>query len=463
MIKNKSELIKNAPNDKDKKCREMLLDIVEKAIHSVDPNNAIYKYVRLEPEENALHVEEHNFNLNKLGRIFVVGGGKASGVMAEALETILGDKITSGEINVLRGTKSDFNTRVIHLNEADHPVPSIDGVNGVKNMLDLLRDAKSGDLVIALISGGGSALMPAPAGEISLEEKQEITKNLLKSGATIHEINTVRKHISAWKGGQLAKHACKNGATLISLILSDVVGDPLDSIASGPTAPDYTTFGDAVDILRRYNLWQDTSKNVKDRLNDGIAQKIPETPKEDDPIFKRTFNVIIGSNFIACNAAKRRAEELGLKSLILTSSLEGEARHIGTAFAAIAKAIHVHGHPLSKPCAIIAGGETTVTVTGTGKGGRNQEVSLGAAINLGEKLEGIAFASIGTDGIDGPTDAAGAIIDPSTILRAKESELDPLKSLKNNDAYHFFQELNELIFTGPTGTNVMDLLIIVCE
>ena len=456
MIKNKADLIKNARTEKDKRCREMLLDIAEKAIYSVDPKNAIQKYVRLETD--TLHIDKLKFDLKKLKRVFVVGGGKASGAMAEALETILGDKITAGEINILRETKTHFHTHHINLNAADHPVPSIDGVLGVKKMLNLVNQAEKGDLVIALISGGGSALMPFPAGEISLEEKQEITKGLLKSGATIHEINAVRKHISAFKGGQLAKHACKNGATLISLILSDVVGDPLDSIASGPTAPDETYYKDAVEILRRYKLWDNLPETIKKRLNEGIAQKIPETPKEMPP---SCHNIIIGSNFIACTAAKHRAEKLGINSIILTSSLEGEARHIGTAFAAIAKEIHAHGHPLPKPCAIIAGGETTVTVTGTGKGGRSQEVSLGAAIKI-DKLEGTAFASIGTDGIDGPTDAAGALIDSSTLSRARELGLNPLKSLEHNDAYHFFQEISDLVFTGPTGTNVMDLLILVC-
>ncbi len=459
MIKNKAELIKNARNEKDKRCREILLDIVEKAISSVDPKNAIQKCVQFEREVNILHIENHNFDLKKLQRIFVVGGGKASGTMAEALEAILGDKITSGEVNILRGTKSSFKTKYINLNEADHPVPSIDGINGVKKMLDLVSQAKEDDLIIALISGGGSALMPAPAEEISLEEKQQITKSLLKSGSTIHEINTVRKHISNFKGGQLAKHACKHGASLISLILSDVVRDPLDSIASGPTAPDETHYQDAIEILQRYKLWDETPETIKRRLNDGLAHKTPETTKEMPP---SCHNVIIGSNFSACTAAKLRAEELGLNSIILTSSLEGEARQIGIAFAAIAKEIHTHGHPLPKPCAIIAGGETTVTVTGTGKGGRNQEVSLGAAMKLGENVEGVAFGSIGTDGIDGPTDAAGPLIDPSTVLRAKEMGLNPQQRLENNDAYHFFQELNDLVLTGPTGTNVMDLIIIVC-
>ncbi len=456
MIKNKADLIRNARTEKDKRCREILVDIAEKAIHSVDPKNAIQKYVRL--ESDALHVDELKLELRKLKRVFVVGGGKASGSMAQALETILGDTITAGEINILRETKTHFHTQYINLNAADHPVPSIDGVLGVKKMLNLVDQAEEGDLVIALISGGGSALMPAPAGDISLEEKQEITKSLLKSGASIHEINTVRKHISAFKGGQLAKHACKNGATLISLILSDVVDDPLDSIASGPTAPDETYYKDAVEILHRYKLWDETPEAIKRRLNDGLTQKISETPKEMPP---SCHNVIIGSNFIACTAAKFRAEELGLNSIILTSSLEGEARHIGTAFAAIAKEIHKHDNPLPKPCAVIAGGETTVTVTGIGKGGRSQEVSLGAAIKI-EKLEGTAFASIGTDGIDGPTDAAGALIDSSTLSRASELGLNPLKSLENNDAYHFFQDLNDLIFTGPTGTNVMDSLILIC-
>ncbi len=458
-IKNRKELFENVTLKEDKRGREITLDLIESAVTAVDPKNAIKEHVKFKDE--TLLVDEMKFDTKSIDRVFVVGGGKASGTMAEALEEILRDKISGGEVNILKRTRAEHKVSYINLNEADHPVPSTDGQKGVKKILDLVSQTSPNTLVICLISGGGSALMPYPAGEISLDEKQEITKELLKSGATINEINAIRKHISSFKGGQLAKHAVESGATLISLILSDVVGDPLDVIASGPTAPDSTTFRDAINVLQHYGIWERTAKSIQIQLKNGSDGKIPETPKADDPIFERVHNIIIGSNFTACKAAQKKAEEMGLNSLILTSSLEGEARHIGTISAAIAKEIHSHGYPIPKPCVVIAGGETTVTVTGKGKGGRNQEVVLGASLKIPE-LTGTVISSIGTDGIDGPTDAAGAIVDSTTLSRAKELGLEPLKYLDNNDSYHFFQNLGDLVITGPTGTNVMDILIITC-
>ena len=301
--------------------------------------------------------------------------------------------------------------------------------------------------------------MPLPATGITLQDKKELTDALLKCGARIDEINAVRKHISELKGGQLAKAAYP--ATLVSLILSDVVGDPLDTIASGPTAPDTTTFNDAISILKKYNLWKNsTPKTIRRRLETGLRGEISETPKPGDKVFDQTLNVIVGNNRTAALAACRKAKGLGFNSLLLSSMVEGEARHVGTAYAGIMKEIVDSNNPIPKPAVMIAGGETTVTVTGQGKGGRNQELVLSASLKI-EGLKGVAIASIGTDGIDGPTDAAGAIADGQTFVRAHEKKLDPKQFLMNNDSYGFFSKLSDLIFTGPTDTDVNDLTVMV--
>jgi glycerate 2-kinase len=312
--------------------------------------------------------------------------------------------------------------------------------------------------VICLISGGGSSMMPLPRDGISVSDKRQITDLLLKSGATITEINTVRKHISEFKGGWLAKKAYP--ATVLNLIMSDVIGDPLDFIASGPTVPDSTTFSDAILVLRKYSLWNKAPASIAKVLSDGERGIIPETPKANDESFKKVHNVVIGNNRLASQAARTALKSAGLNALLLTSMLEGEARHVGTVLSSIAHELTISNNPVQKPAAILAGGETTVTVTGTGKGGRNQELALGAAVKL-DGLDGVVVVSLTTDGVDGPTDAAGAIVDGKTLSRAKKMSLSPQKFLADNDSYSFFSKLGDLIFTGPTGTNVNDISVII--
>jgi glycerate-2-kinase len=325
-------------------------------------------------------------------------------------------------------------------------------------MLELVEQAEKDDLVVCLISGGGSSLMPLPRGEITIEDKKHITNALLKCGATINEINTVRKHISDFKGGWLAKKAYP--ATILNLILSDVVGDPLDFIASGPTVPDSTTFCDAIGILKKYALWSGTPEAIRKVLSDGEKGKIPETPKAGDEAFKRVFNVVIGNSRLACLAACDVLKAEGLSTVLLTATMEGEARHVGILLASVGREVTVSGNPVSKPAGIVAGGETTVTVVGKGLGSRNQEIALAAGLKI-RGLDGVVVASLSTDGVDGPTDAAGAIADGKTVTRALEAEMKPEDFLVNNDSYHFFEKLGDLLFTGPTGTNVNDVSVIV--
>jgi glycerate-2-kinase len=300
--------------------------------------------------------------------------------------------------------------------------------------------------------------MPLPRGGISIADKREITNALLKCGATINEINTVRKHISDFKGGWLAKKAYP--ATILNLILSDVVGDPLDFIASGPTVPDSTSFGDAVKVLEKYRLWTKAPASIRKVLSDGKKGIIPETPKADNEAFKKVFNVVVGNNRLASLTAREHLQSEGLNTLLLTATLEGEARHVSIMLASIAREISTSGNPVPKPAGIIAGGETTVTVIGKGRGGRNQEIALAATRNL-KGMNGVVVASLSTDGVDGPTDAAGAVVDGKTLDRAAEMGLTPEKYLAENDSYHFFSKLGDLIFTGPTGTNVNDISVIV--
>ncbi|MDH7478093.1 MAG: glycerate kinase, partial [Candidatus Bathyarchaeota archaeon] len=364
--------------------------------------------------------------------------------------------IKRGFVNVPYGSK--HKTDVIELHEASHPIPDDSGVKGTRQMLEIVKKAEKDDLIICLISGGGSSLMPLPRGEITIADKREITDALLKCGATINEINTVRKHISDFKGGWLAKKAYP--ATILNLILSDVVGDPLDFIASGPTVPDSTTFSDAIKVLKKYGLWERTPASIRKVLLEGEKGKIPETPKANDEAFKKVFNVIIGNNRLASQTAQKYLKSEGVSTLLLTATLEGEARHVGTMLASVAREVSASGNPIPKPAGIIAGGETTVTITGKGKGGRNQEIALAAAIKM-KSMEGAVLASISTDGVDGPTDAAGAIVDGKTLTRAAKEGLIPEEYLAENNSYNFFSKLEDLIFTGPTGTNVNDISIII--
>jgi len=453
-IANMEELVKNGETPIDKRARQLALKSLETALNAVDPRQIIK--TKVDVTDSTLKIDAYSLDLGKFKKIYVIGGGKASGSMAEALEQVLDGHITKGLVNVLHGTKNK--THIIKLHGASHPVPDEAGVEGTRRILEMAEEAEKDDLIISLISGGGSSLMPLPRGNISLVDKRVITDALLKSGATINEINTVRKHISDFKGGWLAKKAYP--ATILNLILSDVMGDPLDFIASGPTVPDSTTFADAVGVLKKYDLWAETPSSIREVLSDGEKGRVPETPKVGDKAFKRVYNVVIGNNRSASQAACSYLRSRGLNALLLTSTLEGEAKHVGTVLASIANEVRISGNPVHIPAGIVAGGETTVMVTGKGKGGRNQEIALSSALKL-RASHGVVVASLTTDGVDGPTDAAGAIVDGKTLERAQKMGLDPLRYLVDNDSYHFFSELGDLVFTGPTGTNVNDVSVII--
>jgi glycerate 2-kinase len=453
-IKNKEQLVKTGVTQLNRKARALALKSLEYALNAVDPKQLMKSKLSL--KNSILKVNQYSFDLKKFKNVYVIGGGKASGSIAEALEQILGRHIANGLVNIPHGSK--HKTEIIKFQEANHPIPDKSGVEGTRRMLEIAEQAKKEDLVICLISGGGSSLMPLPRGGITIKDKRELTNMLLKCGATINEINTVRKHISDFKGGWLAKKAYP--ATVLNLILSDVVGDPLGFIASGPTVPDSTTFSEAIKVLKKYGLWDKASVSVKKVLSIGEKGLIPETPKAKDKAFKKVYNVIIGNNRFASLAAREQLRSAGSNTLLLTSTMEGEARHVGVMLASIAREVALSGNPVPKPAGIIAGGETTVTVTGKGSGGRNQEISLAAALKMGG-MDGVVVASLSTDGVDGPTDAAGAIVDGKTIARAAEMDLNPREFLVENDSYNFFSKLGDLIFTGPTGTNVNDVSVIV--
>ncbi len=453
-IKNKEQLVKNGQTKLDRKARRLALESLESAITAADPEQIIKSKLKIKGA--TLQVNQHEFGLKEFKRVYVMGGGKASGSMAKALDQVLGSYVTRGLVNVPYGGGGKIGA--IELHEASHPVPDESGVKGTRAMMKMAEGARVDDLIISLISGGGSSLMPLPRGEISIEDKRKLTDALLKCGATINEINTVRKHVSDFKGGWLAKKAFP--ATVLNLILSDVVGDPLDFIASGPTVPDSTTFDDAIRVLRDYSLWDNAPSSIRSVLMEGKNGKIPETPKSGDEIFKKVTNVIVGNNRLAGVAARDYLKSCGLNALLLTSTLEGVARDIGGMLASIAREVSLSGNPVSKPAGIVVGGETTVIVTGKGIGGRNQEVPLAAAAKVSNQ-EGLSIASLNTDGIDGPTDAAGAIVDGRTLARAVREGLTPERFLAENDSYNFFSKLGDLIFTGPTGTNVNDVSVVI--
>lgn len=454
VIKNERELLENTKSNLNRKARQLAINALNASLEASDPANIMRSKVKL--EKNVLEVDGFSLNLNDFRNVFAVGGGKASGVMAEVLESLLGDRIKDGAVNVPYDSRV-YNVKRIKIEHASHPVPDLAGVKGTKRILDLVSQAEENDLVICLLSGGGSSLMPQPREGISLRDKRRVTDALLKSGATINEINTVRKHISDVKGGWLAKRAFP--ATVVNLILSDVVGDPLDFIASGPTVPDSTKFDDAIEVLKRYRLWNRLPVAVKKVLLQGKKGLISETPKTGDKAFEKVHNIVVGNCMTACKAAFNSLKTAGLNNLLLTSSLEGQARDVGVVFSSIASEIVRSGSPVPRPAAIVAGGETTVTVVGKGKGGRNQEIALGAISKIAS-LDGVVVASLSTDGIDGPTDAAGALVDGESLCRAVALGLSPKRFLAENNSYSFFSRLGDLFFTGLTGTNVNDISII---
>ncbi len=455
-VKNIEELVMNGLSQKDRNARRSLLLSLDKAIASADP----YKSVSIRFSDRTIFQITTSIDLKNFQKIFVVGAGKASGVMAKAVEDKIGRSISEGWVNVPAKTERSVSLSKVRLNSAGHPIPDEGSVRGAREILRIASTAGEGDLLIVLISGGGSALMECPMGGISLEDLREMNRLLVLSGADIREINTVRKHVSMIKGGRLAEAAYP--ATVVSLIISDVVGDPLDTIASGPTAPDETTFQDAWEVLRNYSLVDRMPSSVVKVIKDGLEGRIPETPKPGDPIFENVTNIIVANNLKAIQTAEGFLRGLGYNTLLLGSRVQGEARHVGKMIAGLAASIRNEGVPLSPPAAVLMGGETTVTVTGSGVGGRNQELVLGAVRHIAG-LDGVAIASVGTDGIDGPSDAAGAICDGHTLERALAEGLKPEDYLRNNDSYTFFSWLGDTIVTGPTLTNVMDVIGVVVE
>jgi glycerate 2-kinase len=421
--------------------RSELEAVLKAALAAVEPGEAVRRAL----------ASRDDFSGAK--RVVIIGAGKASAPMAAGVEEVVGDRIpVVGSVTVRYGHTAP--THFVRIREAGHPVPDEAGVEATRAIVELLETVTEDDFVVCVISGGGSALLTLPE---DLEDLQRTTNLLLRCGASINEINTVRKHLDAIKGGGLARLAAP--ARLLTLVLSDVVGNPLDAIASGPTVPDTSTFADAAAVFDRYRLWDDLPSRIAQRIRDGLNGEIPETPKPGDPIFARSETLVVGSNLLACEAAASASERLGLRSLVLTTYVEGEAREAGRVLAGLLREVHASAHPLPRPCVLIAGGETTVTVRGEGTGGRNQELALAAAFALRD-VPDVLLASIGTDGSDGPTDAAGAFVDGTTLQRATALGLDAARYLADNNSYAFFDRLGELIRTGPTNTNVNDVYLL---
>jgi glycerate 2-kinase len=434
------------------KYKKHLDTILNSALSSVDPYNLIKEQLTRD-KQLILLPGNQKINLKSFKRIFLCGAGKGVAPMCKAMEELLADDLYNSKIIVKYDHAIDLEKT--HVFQAGHPIPDDNTIKGTNEIIKDLINLNHDDLVFVLLTGGGSALMELLAGDISLQDLKDISTVLLQSGVTIHEINCIRKHISKIKGGQLAKII--QPATSITLALSDVVGDNLSVIASGPTFPDDTTFNNAFSVIKKYDIEEKIPARILNHIHAGCNKEIPDTPGSDDSMFKSTTNLVIGNNKLALDCAKKTAESLGFNTLILTSMLQGEAREIAQVISAIIKEIHKSNLPVKKPACLLLGGEPTVTIKGNGKGGRNQEMAL--AVALSDIPRPYLFLSCGSDGTDGPTDAAGALVTHHTIKKAEERKLDPDIFLKNNDAYNFFAPIGDLIKTGPTRTNVMDIMI----
>jgi hydroxypyruvate reductase len=441
----------------DKKLRRDARAIFDAALSAADAGNAVRNHLRLACGE--LRAGNARFHLRNFHRVFLLAVGKAAVPMSKAISEILGTNLDGGLILTKDGHSAE-KLKPLEIFESSHPIPDERGVQVSQIIHTLLAELNARDLLICAISGGASALLPAPAVGLGLEEKQKTTELLLRAGANIHELNTVRKHLSRLKGGRLA--ALAYPATVLSLLLSDVIGDDPDVIGSGPTVPDSSTFRDALSVLDKFHLVEQVPESVRTHLENGNAGTLTETPKPGDPLFENVSNIIVGSNRFALSAAAAQAKKLGYRPLILSSTMQGEAREVARAHAEILREIRSSGNPVKPPACVLSGGETTVSVHGKGKGGRNQEFALAAAIEIAA-LPDVLVLSAGTDGTDGPTDAAGAIATGSTLDRAKKLGLNPHDHLNQNDSYPFFERLGDLVKTGPTGTNVMDVHLLLAH
>lgn len=441
------------------KLRQTLDEIQKSALGAVNPNTAVLNFLQRENDE--LTIGGKTYSLSNR-RVFLAGVGKAAVPMAQAVETVLGSQLERGMVIVKYGHVAPLQKTMIL--EGGHPEPDELGYEAARQLLTFLQtNLTSKDLLLMVVSGGGSALLPIPVEKITFEEKKLTTSLLLQSEATIQEINTIRKHLSRIKGGQLLNYT--QGAQLITLLLSDVVGDDLASIASGPTSPDPTTFEQCVKIIQRHALEDTLPKAVVEHLHAGLKNQGPaETPKPGDPCFDQVNNIIVGSNIQALRAAAERAQQLGFSPLILSDAITGNTTDIARMHVDLAQQVLNTGAPIAAPCCLISGGETTVHLTGDGKGGRNQEFALWCAREIADWTNTkILFSSLGSDGTDGPTDAAGAVASPMTAQVAATQDLSIQDYLDRNDSYHFFEKVGGLIKTGPTLTNVMDLRFVLID
>ena len=438
--------------------RQRVLPILQAALDAVDPEVAVQKAVVWEPE--GVQVQDRAYRWGDYRRVVMLAFGKAAVPMARAVREALGPHLHQGLVITKEGhgPADPQQLAPLRLFEAGHPAPDARSLTAARHAVAMVRELGPEDLLITLISGGGSALLTLPASGLTLQDLQATTQRLLACGATIHEINAVRKHLSQVKGGQLARLA--SPARVLSLILSDVVGNPLDVIASGPTAPDPTTWADAWRVIETYNLASQLPRAVRDHLLAGLAGRLPDTPKPGDPIFQRVQHVIVGDNARAALAAQQAAQAQGFHTLILSTFVQGEAREVAQVLAALGREIATHQRPLPVPACLLLGGETTVTLRGQGRGGRNQELALAAALALDHVPHGedILIFSLATDGNDGPTDAAGGLVDGSTVARGRALGLDARDFLLRNDSYPFLRAVGDQLRTGPTRTNVNDLM-----
>ncbi len=434
--------------------KQQLKAIFNAGLNAAKTDSAVKKWVKR--QGTSLVINHQTYNLDSFKRIFIVGAGKGVAPMAGVLEQMLGDYFYRGIVIVKKGHTVDL--KAIEVVEAAHPHPDRAGFEASRRLAGMVEAATADDLVFCLITGGASSLLTLPIDGITLEDKQTATHVLLECGADIQEINTIRKHLSGIKAGQLAKKAYP--AQVITLIVSDVIGNQYTDIGSGPTAPDHTTFQSCWNIITRYGLEKRLPAKVIKRIKAGVQGRIPETPKENDPVFERIKHVIVADNLLALKAAQTKAESLGYTTLVLSSALQGESREAARVLSAIAMEVRQTHHPIAPPACLIIGGETTVRVKGSGKGGRNQELALAMALSL-KDADNIHALCAGSDGTDGMTDAAGAVIDNTTVEQASAEKCDPWTYLNNNDSYHFFKPMGNLVITGPTLTNVMDINIMI--
>lgn len=455
MILNKAELIENGSDGLARRARRLVVEALEHMLASVDPQRLISQHVKRRGDR--LLANGETVPLDDYDGVFVVGAGKASGAMTKALEEILGNRLKGGLV-VVPAEQGFPELRRVKAVGAAHPIPDENSVRAAKELITLVEKLNNRDLLITVISGGGSALLALPVEPLTIADKGRVVQLVMNAGASIVELNTVRKHLSAIKGGWLARRSA--AGKILGLVVSDVVGDRLDSIASGPTSPDPTTFPEAIEILKRYSLWESIPRVAADILREGSKGSIPETPKASDPCFRKVSQHVIGNNRVACISAQRYLRSKGIRTKILSSSTTGEARYLGSFIGSLAREIATFDEPFRKPCAFVVGGETTVRVTGSGLGGRNQECAMACAREI-RGLGRVAMASIGTDGIDGLTDAAGAVVDGTTLSRSEALKLEFDELLAQNDSCGFFLPLKDHVMTGRTNTNVNDVAVTV--